>query len=54
MIDTETNSVIGTFVTGNSGRAYGSIAVGPAPDGTLYITDTGNNTLYAVSVDDVT
>ena len=51
--DTATNTVIGSFVTDqNSGASVRSIAV--AADGTLYITDAGDNNVYVVTVGDLT
>ena len=49
MIDTASNSVIGTFTTDlTSVSTTRSIAV--APDGTLYISDSADNKVYAVTV----
>jgi YVTN family beta-propeller protein len=49
VIDTATNSLIGTFTTDlSSGSTTRSIAVGP--DGTLYVTDSADNKVYAVTV----
>jgi outer membrane protein assembly factor BamB len=51
--DTASNTVIGSFVTDqNSGASIRSIAV--AADGTLYITDAGDNKVYVVTVGDPT
>ena len=49
VFDTATNTAIGSFTTDqNSGASFRSIAV--APNGTLYITDAGDNKVYAVTV----
>ena len=49
VIDTASNSVIGTFTTDlTSVSTTRSIAV--APDGTLYISDSADNKVYAVTV----
>ena len=54
VIDTRTKSVITTFTTDQAGdgNQFRSVAVGP--DGRLYITDSGDNTAYAVTVGDAT
>jgi YVTN family beta-propeller protein len=49
VIDTATNSLIGTFTTDlTSVSTTRSIAVGP--DGTVYVTDAADGTVYAVTV----
>jgi DNA-binding beta-propeller fold protein YncE len=49
VFDTATNTAIGSFTTDqNSGASFRSLAV--APNGTLYITDAGDNKVYAVTV----
>ena len=49
VLDTATNSLIGMFTTDlTSGSTTRSIAV--APNRTLYITDAGDNKVYAVTV----
>jgi YVTN family beta-propeller protein len=55
VIDTESNAVLGTFTTdqtGGVGYNHRTVAVGS--DGTLYITDFADNTLYASTVSDGT
>ena len=49
VLDTPSNRLIGTFTTDlTSGSTARSIAVGP--NGTLYITDSADNKVYAVAV----
>jgi YVTN family beta-propeller protein len=51
VIDTDTNTVIGTFTTDQgSTSAANTLTVGS--DGTLYITDFADGTVYAVTVGD--
>ena len=47
--DTATNAKVGSFVTDNQANtSFRGIYV--APNGTLYIADPGDNTLYAVTI----
>ncbi len=49
VLDNATNTVVGTFATDLSpGPTTRSIAIGP--DGTLYITDSADNKVYAVTI----
>lgn len=53
VFDTATNTANGSFTTDqNPDTSPRSIAV--APNGTLYITDAGDNEVYAVTVGDPT
>jgi YVTN family beta-propeller protein len=53
VIDTTTRQVIGTLTTDqNSSPNYYQRAIAVAPDGTVYVTDAGDDTLYVVAVGD--
>ncbi len=48
--DTATNAKIGSFITDNQANtSFRGIYF--APNGTLYIADPGDNTLYAVTIE---
>jgi YVTN family beta-propeller protein/VCBS repeat-containing protein len=48
VIDTATNTVIGSIASGQIGGDYAALAVGP--NGTLYFTNYANNAVYAVTL----
>lgn len=50
VIDTETNTVLGVYRTDQSGGSYIFRTVAVGPDGTVYVTDTEDNTVYASTV----
>jgi YVTN family beta-propeller protein len=52
VIDTATNTVIGSINSDQVGGDYAALAVGP--DGTLYFTNYADNAVYAVTVGDLT
>ncbi len=52
VIDTGTNTVIGTITSDQIGGDYAALALGP--DGTLYFSNYAQDSVYAVTVSDTT